>query len=303
MTNVVGSLAIDNPIPAKYQALSSLSSNNADKTPNSHSLTLVDGKRLNYKRMGAATGRPVVFVHGLGGSVDFWLPFIHSLKLEHEYALHLFDLEGHGLSPTSPLSKLSIASFAKDLDGIFRFAGVESNATVVAHSMGSLVAAQFALDNPAKVDKLILLGLPPSPLPTNVAADLLQRADLARTQGMAALVDAIAEIGTSELTKSNNPLGVAAIRLSLLGQDPEGYAKACTALAQSSLTAIDFSKMQAQVLLITGSEDRDASPAAIEKVSSDLKHGAGVKILEGIGHWHVFEDVQRTTHAARDFLS
>ncbi|EEP75998.1 predicted protein [Uncinocarpus reesii 1704] len=36
--------------------------------------------------------------------------------------------------------------------------------------------------------------------------------------------------GRFDITKARNPVALAAIRLSLMGQDPEGYAKACLAL-------------------------------------------------------------------------
>jgi pimeloyl-ACP methyl ester carboxylesterase len=70
-------------------------------------IELVNGKPLHIKRAGETGGPPAVFIHGLGGTMDYWTPLTSSSHLK-SYNCLLFDLEGHGLSPTNPLSKLSI---------------------------------------------------------------------------------------------------------------------------------------------------------------------------------------------------
>ena len=54
--------------------------------------------------------------------------------------------------------------------------------------------------------------------------------------------------GTSAKSKTDNPIGISAVCLILLGQDPEGYAKGCTALAASS-EAIPLTQIKAQTLI------------------------------------------------------
>ncbi|KAK2039335.1 hypothetical protein LZ31DRAFT_606633 [Colletotrichum somersetense] len=303
LTNRIGGLKSENPVPARISGSTTLQSANAAKAPFGSSLTTINGKPLNYKRLGVASGVPLVFVHGLGGTNDFWLPLIGSLGLDKSHPLHLFDLEGHGLSPTSPLSKLSIRSFAEDLEGVFRHAGIEGGAVLFGHSMGSLVATRFALDHPDKITKLVLLGCPPSPLPAAAASGSLARADTARTQGMAAVVDAVVGVGTSDATKARNPVSLAAVRLSLLGQDPEGYAKACAALAGSSEETLDFSRIRARTLLITGAEDNISPPQLNEKLAAQLPDSAGLKVLDSVGHWQVYEDAAGVAGALDGFLS
>jgi pimeloyl-ACP methyl ester carboxylesterase len=242
-----------------------------------------------------------VLVHGLGGTVDYWTPLIQAAQLEKSHSLHLFDLEGHGLSPTSPLSTLSIDSFAADVKGVFDHAKIKSGATLVAHSLGCLVAVNFALAHPELISKLILVGPPPSPLPEAASNGTYARAETARTKGMDAVVDAVVTAGTSEKTQSSNQLAVAAVRLSLLGQDPEGYAKACGALAGAT-NKLDFSQIKAETLIITGSDDKVSPPTLVEGYGKALPKSAGVKVLENVGHWHVFEDVQGVSKAVSGFL-
>lgn len=300
LTNRIGSASSKNPTVNRVESTSHLQHCNGTKSIDICSLTSINNKLLHYKRSGEASGSPIVFVHGLGGSAEFFTPLISSLSLEKSHAVHVFDWEGHGLSPSSPLSKISIQSLAEDLNGVVSKADARSGVTLVAHSMGCLVAMHFALAHPEKVSKLVLLGPPPSPLPEAASTATHARAETVRAKGMHAIVDAVAAAGTSEATKSSNPLAVAAVRMSLLGQDPEGYAKACAALAEAP--ALDFAALQPKTLVITGSEDKVSPPQLCEKYVKDLQGRADLQVLEGVGHWHVFEDAKGTVNAIKGFL-
>jgi pimeloyl-ACP methyl ester carboxylesterase len=302
LSNKIGSPSSKNYAVERITSGSSIPLTNATKAVNGTALTNINGKSLFYQRQGNVVKPSIVFVHGLGGSTEYWNPLINELGLQESHSLHLFDLEGHGLSPTSPLSALSISSFAADLHGIFEHAELTSSgATVVAHSMGCLVALSFALANQHLVKKLILLGPPPSPLPDAAVSGSYARAHLARTQGMNAVVDAVATAGTSTKTKTSNRIGLAAIRLSLLSQDPEGYAKACSALA-GAVDALPIEKLEADTLIITGDEDKVSPPDLCRKYSERIKHSQAPVVLEGVGHWHAFEDVSGVAHAIHKFL-
>ena len=266
-------------------------------------LTQINNKPLNYKTMGIGSDA-MVFVHGLGGSMDYWSPLIAKLGLAESHTLHLFDLEGHGLSPTHPLSALGIPTFSQDTASVFAHAGLtaEKPATLVAHSMGCLVAMHFALAHPQLVKKLVLVGPVPSPLPEAGATGSYARAKLARTKGMAAVVDAVAGAGTSERSKRENPLAVAAVRLSLLGTDPESYAKACTALAGSSTLPLEVERLSMPTLIVTGDEDKVSPPALCAKYAERIQNCAEPVVLGNVGHWHAFEDVDGVAGAVKQFL-
>jgi len=300
LSNRIGSSGSSNPTIAAVEAMNKLPLSNV-KTVDSTGLTKINNKLLHYRQQGQASGSNLVFVHGLGGTSDYWTPLVQAAHLDQNHNLHLLDLEGHGLSPTSPLSKLSIESFAADLKGVFEHANISGGATLLAHSMGCLVALRFLLDNPDSVSKLILVGPPPSPLPAAASTNSHARAHLVRTQGMSAVVDAIVTAGTSSKTKSDNPLATTAIKLSLLSQDPEGYAKACSALANAT-TKLDFAAVKTQALIITGSEDKVSPPQLCEEYAASLPQGSAVEVLENVGHWHVFEDVEGVSRAVSGFL-
>ena len=272
---------------------------NSSKTLGGVGLTSINSKHLYYRHAGVASGRPILFIHGLGGTSEFYTPLIRALGLEKSNSLHLMDLEGHGLSPTSAASTISISSYASDFHALAQHANV-SGATVIAHSMGCLVALTLATKYRDLVSKLILIGPPPSPVPEAGRNGSITRAATVRCSGIAAVVDAVVTAGTSEKSKTDNPVAIAAVRMSLLGQDPEGYAKGCTALAGAS-EAISVEQVKAKSLIITGEEDKVSPPAICEKYVKEIE-GAKLEVLPRVGHWHVFEDLPGVAKAAGNFL-
>lgn len=260
-------------------------------------LTQVNSKSLYYKRAGNPAGPPAVFIHGLGGSHETFTPLITTMGLDKSHSLHLFDLEGHGLSPTSPLSTLSIQSFVSDLAAL---CADLNGITIVAHSAGCIIALAFAQQHATSVSKLVLLSPPPLTLPAEYSAALLARADEARTHGMPSIIDSITAIAVSSKTHTANPLALAAIRLSILGTDPEGYAKACAAVA--SAPEMDLGAIQAQTLIVTGRQDPICPPELGKLYVELLRWRAGLEVLEGVGHWCVFEDVGGLRDAVGGFL-
>jgi pimeloyl-ACP methyl ester carboxylesterase len=268
---------------------------------NQKGLVTVGNKPLHIKQSGDPKGPPAIFIHGLGGTMDYWTPLVELTKFKSSYNCVLFDLEGHGLSPTSPLSKLSIASFAADVKSLASHFGITSGLTLVAHSMGCLVALKCAQENPGLVSKLILVGPPPNPLPDAASKGSHARADLVRVEGMGAVVDAVSTAGTSQKTKTSNPLALSAVRLSLLGQSAEGYAKACSALAEAT-DSLDLESIKAETLILTGAEDKVSSVEVCEGYKKRLPKVVSLEVLPDVGHWHVFEDVAGVAHAVEKVL-
>ena len=118
---------------------------------------------------------------------------------------------------------------------------------------------------------------------------------------MAAVVDAVATGGTSARTQSSNLVALTAVRLSLSGQDAEGYAKACTALAETT-EALDVSKIAAKTVIVTGSEDKISPEKVCQGYKEKMKNVVAVEVLQHVGHWHVFEDPHGLAEAIKQVL-
>lgn len=96
-------------------------------------------------------GPPIVFIHPpvLGHQV-----FKHQEKLAEHYQVILFDLPGHGESSAGNKT-LSISNLADNLCGLLDALKVEKVA-VCGFSHGTLIAQEFALKYPGRVNSLIL---------------------------------------------------------------------------------------------------------------------------------------------------
>lgn len=299
LKNKIGEPGSKNATLERASQLSRVPFNNLDISLGGIGLVQVGHKKLNVRTVGTG-GDPVVFVHGLGGTTTYYNPLISAAKLSDHHRCILYDLEGHGLSPTRATSVVTIQSLADDLANIFAHPDFKiHSATVIAHSMGCLVAETFATQHPQLVNKLILIGPPPSPLPTAAQDGTKKRAETVRKGGMRAVADGIVEAGTSAKSKAERPLAVAAALQSLLSQDPEGYAKCCTALAGTT-EEIKVEDIKCPVLLVTGDEDKVSPPAHVEKLGKRMS--AKTAVLPGVGHWHGFEDVTGLAEVVSAFL-
>jgi pimeloyl-ACP methyl ester carboxylesterase len=122
------------------------------------SFVTVNGLELHVQDLGGS-GTPVVMLHGLLiGSVASWY-FTVAPALARTHRTRLYDLRGHGKSQLAP-SGYDVRTMASDLAGL---AGDEP-VDLVGHSWGALVALRFAIDQPARVRRLVLVEapLPPS---------------------------------------------------------------------------------------------------------------------------------------------
>ncbi len=107
----------------------------------------VDGLRINVTEWGS--GPPVVLVHGLTGSLDYWAPFAERLSRRHRVIA--FDVPGHGdseaLDPFTFDGLVTVLADAADqLEA--------ENPAIVGHSFGVPIAVCWAAARP--VSALVL---------------------------------------------------------------------------------------------------------------------------------------------------
>lgn len=102
-------------------------------------------------------GEALLYLHGYS---DCWLSASPLLPhLPRDWRVLAPDQRGHG-SSERPEGGYEIASLAADAAALLEDAGV-ARATVVGHSMGSLVAQRLAIDHAERVSRLVLVGAGP----------------------------------------------------------------------------------------------------------------------------------------------
>ena len=138
--------------------VSSIPMRNLDISCGGAGLTKINGKLVNIVELGFGED-PIVYIHGLGGTMEFYRPLIHAADLKDSHKHILYDLEGHGLTPTKASSAVTMESLVDDLFGILTSLRFNlDSVTLVSHSVGGLIAMTFALKHPSLAKKLILIG-------------------------------------------------------------------------------------------------------------------------------------------------
>ena len=96
----------------------------------------------------------IVFVHGLGESLDYWR--VLSSKLNKGYKILLYDIRGHGNSPLGD-EAFSIDMLVDDLHNLILKLNIKKT-SLVGFSLGGNVILSFAIKYPDFVDKLIVMS-------------------------------------------------------------------------------------------------------------------------------------------------
>ncbi|HTF50910.1 MAG TPA: alpha/beta hydrolase [Pseudonocardia sp.] len=110
----------------------------------------------------------VVLVHGIAGSAHSWVPLLAELaRRRSRRRVIVPDLLGHG-SSSAPWADHSLGGYATGIRDLLAALG-HTRATIVGHSFGGGIAAQFAFQFPQHCDRLVLvdsggLGREVSPL-------------------------------------------------------------------------------------------------------------------------------------------
>ena len=110
-----------------------------------------NGVKINYRCVGE--GRDLVLIHGLAANHAFW-NFQVLLTLAHKFRVTVYDLRGHGYSEM-PESGYTSEDMADDLHQLLNKLDI-SQAHLIGHSFGGVVALQYAAKYPERVSSLIL---------------------------------------------------------------------------------------------------------------------------------------------------
>ncbi len=110
------------------------------------------GVTMHYEITGE--GRPLLLLHGWGGSVDSFKPLRRDF--EPTRRVIALDFPGHGQS-SEPDSPWSVSEYAEYIAAFLDDNGV-AETDVVAHSFGARVAIWLAANRPSLMGKMILTG-------------------------------------------------------------------------------------------------------------------------------------------------
>ncbi len=109
--------------------------------PVRHDTTQVAGATIAYRVWGESGGQPIVLVHG-GAAHSRWWDHVAPLLVEHRRHVIAIDLSGHGDSDHR--ESYEFDTWASEILGVTRAAGITSAPIVIGHSMGGFVSLRTA---------------------------------------------------------------------------------------------------------------------------------------------------------------
>lgn len=226
------------------------------------------------------SGKPVILLHGLGGSASTFEP--QARLLRSAFRVLRPDLPGAGRS-----GALAAEPFEALTDRLLDFADRLAPGPVhwVGHSLGGVLCQMIAQRRPDSVASLSLIG-PIGAIPEPMQAGLRARAGRVRRDSMQSFADEYIATALAGATQDDQPAALAYVRDTLLRTRPEAYAAYCEFLA--NYRGVDTANVRARTLLITGRADPVAPLAAATQLAGTFARGR-LEVLESCGHWATLE--------------
>ena len=237
----------------------------------------------------------VAFIHGAASDHSMWALQSRYFAYHGWNALAL-DLPGHGKSEGKALDRIGdIADWvARVLD-----ATGASTASLVGHSMGSLVALETAARHPARIAKLALIGTA-APMPVS---EPLLNASKANDHVAYEMINVFSHSNAAQIGGNTMPgIWMMGSAMRLMERSGSGVLhadfSACNAYDSGLESAV---KIKCPALLILGKRDQMAPMKSAQALAAKIPNVRTVT-LEGAGHALMSEQPDAVLDALIGFL-
>ncbi|CAG4887315.1 alpha/beta fold hydrolase [Paraburkholderia saeva] len=210
----------------------------------------------------------VVLIHGVGMNQTVWSPQIGALTTS--YRVVVYDMLGHGDSAL-PTAAPTLEEYASQLKALLDAMHIE-RAHVVGHSMGALVALEFALRYPQRTLSVVTLNAVYDRTPAQREAVMTRAATLGDV--LDAGVDATLSRWFGDPVPGHLTQAAQAVRGLLLSVDPVGYARTYRLFARSDDAHVGrLAGLAVPALFLTGECDPNSSPAMSRAMAAATPSG------------------------------
>ena len=239
------------------------------------SVILIEERITHYETLGR--GKPLIFLHGWLGSWRYWMDSMEALS--EQYRTHAFDLWGYGDSDKEA-GRYDLNTYLGLLESFMNQMGI-SQAPLIAHSLGAVIAVRFAREHPERVPKLTLVSAPLSETGFNRGAltgnSILGRFQQKRQITHESIAQDMARTAPGVVEESLNSL--------------EGL----------SLTPL-LQELEIPVLAVYGRRDGLVDPSQVKAFERGNPKVRGV-LMPDSGHFPMLDDTSRFNRLLNDYLA
>lgn len=242
------------------------------------------------------SGPTLLCLHGLGGGAWFFQGLAQRLK--ERFRVVTLDLPGTGVNRAGA-TPFSMARCVESLAAILKEEESEP-VSLLGHSMGTLIALLAYAEVPQRVRSLLFIGGLPAVTDTIRKRLAGRRAEILAL-GMEGLGRKAARGVFSAVTLRQDP-EIAALYARLWEiNPPAAYLEGIDALLGASAEHA-VAKVRIPSLVLTGSEDEYAPPAAARRFAAALAGPVRYVEMAECGHMTFLESPDRFSHEIADFL-
>ncbi len=247
----------------------------------------IEGRRTYFREEAGRPGmRPVILIHGAGGSSNIWLRQIQAL--EENFRVLAIDLPGHGYSEGN--GEETIEDYVRFVSAWLEALGLRQ-VFLVGHSMGGAIALGLALSSPEKIVKMALAG---SGARLRVPAEVFAALNTDFEEAIRIICryaysphfpTYLLSLGEAEMGKAR----------------PEMFLKdlvACNAFDMRP----QLSELRVPSLILCGREDR-FTPLELSLFLRDNLPNSQLEVIEGAGHMAMIESTSDFNKALARFLN
>ncbi len=254
-----------------------------------------NGIQINYELSGKEDAPLIVLSHSLGSSMVMWDPQLE--VLEPHFRVLRCDMRGHGDSEATD-GDYTLDLLAADIIGLLDALKID-RVHFVGLSIGGMIGQCLGLHYPDRFNSLTLCDTSPV-LPDEAKPLFQERMDLARTQGMQALVEGTMERWFTPAYRAQNPPAIDPIRRQFLATSVTGF-NGCSA-AIMSLNFLDrLAEIKMPTLIMVGEDDPGTPVEASEAIHSLIQNSKLV-VLPSAAHLSNIEQAEAFSSHLLDFL-
>lgn len=232
--------------------------------------------------------KPLLLMHGWGGSRDSWIPVVNDLNFSHK--IINIDFPGFKKSPEPPVA-WHVDEYCELVAGLLKELNL-GPVDVIAHSFGGRVALMLSSKYPELVDRQVLTGCAgltdPNANTANASLSKLYDNSFTRRflgdRGVAKLQNAVRSHFGSADYKNASPM-MREVLKNVVNQDLRGY----------------LPGIKASTLLIWGENDT-ATPLWMGRELEKSIKDAGLVVFEKSGHFAYLEQYNRFITVVKQFL-